>query len=187
MALSSTPSIAVVVTVAAVLPLFVPAATSAQDRHGTVFGTVGFASIGHADSEQGKAPIFGGGAAFRLTPRLVVEGDVHGARVRDVFGQQHHTFNETTITGSLLFRSSPQGRVHVTAGGGLAFQRAHSDFELSPGDRIVQTETIRLWHGRGGVEWDASDRVAVMTDGVLWFGPGIDWVLGGRVGIGYRF
>jgi hypothetical protein len=30
-------------------------AASAQERRGAVFGEIGFASIGHADSEQGKA------------------------------------------------------------------------------------------------------------------------------------
>ena len=38
---------------------------SGQDRRWVVFGTVGVASIGQADSEQGKAPVVGGLLAKR--------------------------------------------------------------------------------------------------------------------------
>ncbi len=48
---------------------------SGQDRRWVVFGT---ASIGHADSEQGKAPVVGGGAAFQMVTWLLLEGDVPG-------------------------------------------------------------------------------------------------------------
>ena len=38
---------------------------SGQDRRWVVFGTAGVASIGHADSEQGKTAVVGGAGAFR--------------------------------------------------------------------------------------------------------------------------
>jgi hypothetical protein len=103
-----------------------------QDRRGLVFADVGLASIGNSDSEQGKAPIFGGGAAFDLTSRLVVEGDVHGARVRHVFGRPDHDFTELTVTGSVLYRAFADRRVHFLGGGGLGLQRAHSAFTVAP-------------------------------------------------------
>jgi hypothetical protein len=158
----------------------------AQERRAVVVGTVGGAGLGHADSQQGRAPMFGGGAAFRLTPYLVVDGEVHTARVSHVFGRNHHDFTETTLTGSLLFRSSPHGRVHVVAGGGAGLQRAHTDAD-DPQLRINKTETIRLLHGRVGAEWDLSSRIVVRTEGVVWFGAGLDWVVGARAGLGYRF
>ena len=89
----------------------------AQERRAVVVGTIGGASLGHADSEQGNAPIFGGAFGFHLTPRLVVEGDVHTARVSHVFGRDHHDFTDTTFTGSLLFRSTPDGHAHFNSGG----------------------------------------------------------------------
>ncbi len=63
---------------------------SGQDRRWVVFGTAGVASIGHADSEQGKAPVVGGGAAFQMVPAvddLVVVGvaGAHAAPERLVF------------------------------------------------------------------------------------------------------
>jgi hypothetical protein len=169
------------------LILLVSRPALAQERPLTLFAETGFASIGHADSEQGKAPIFGGGASFQLTPWLVAEADLHGARVTRVFGDDDHVFNEVAFTGSLLYRWLTGRRARVVAGGGLAAQRAHSEFNVFPVGRVDRTETIRLLHGRGGVEWDASDRVVIRTDAALWFGPGLDWVLGGRFGIGYRF
>jgi hypothetical protein len=174
---------------AALLGALVFSAThvSAQGRPLVVFAETGFASIGHADSEQGKAPIFGGGASFELTPWLVAEADVHGARVTSVFGDADHVFSEVTLTGSLLYRWFTDRRARVVAGGGLAAQRAHSEFNIFPVGHVERTETIRLLHGRGGIEWDASDRVVIRTDAVLWFATGLDWVLGGRVGVGYRF
>jgi hypothetical protein len=158
----------------------------AQERRAVVVGTIGAASLGHADSEQGHAPIFGGGVGFHLTPRLVVEGDVHTARVSHVFGRDHHDFTETTFTGSLLFRSTPEGPVHFIAGGGAGLQRAHTD-AADPRFRIDQTETIRLLHGRVGAEWNISSRIVIRTEGVLWFGEGLDWVVGARAALGYRF
>ena len=160
---------------------------SGQDRRWVLFGTAGAASIGHADSEQGTAPVVGGGAAFQMTRSLVLEGDVHGARVRHVFGREHHDFSELTLTGSLLFRTSPGRRAHLVVGAGLALQRAHTEFDVSPVGHVDRTETLRLTHGRVGGEWDVSERVVIRSDGVLWFGGGLDWVLGGRVGVGYRF
>jgi hypothetical protein len=171
--------------VALVVCLFA-APVRAQDRRVVVFGTIGGAGLGHADSEQGKAPIFGGGAGFPLTPRLVVEGDVHTARVSHVFGRDHHDFTEITFTGSLLFRSTPNGRAHFLVGGGAGLQRAHTDVD-DPPFRIDRTETIRLLHGRIGGEWDISSRIANRTEGVMWFGGGLDWVVGARAGICYRF
>jgi hypothetical protein len=158
----------------------------AQERRAVVIGTIGAASLGHADSEQGHAPIFGGGVGFHLTPRLVVEGDVHTARVSHVFGRDHHDFTETTFTGSLLFRSTPEGPVHFIAGGGAGLQRAHTD-AADPRFRIDQTETIRLLHGRVGAEWNISSRIVIRTEGVLWFGEGLDWVVGAQAALGYRF
>jgi hypothetical protein len=162
------------------------ASVEAQERRGIVVGTIGVAGIGHADSEQGNAPTFGGGVGFHLTARLVVEGDVHAARVRHVFGRDHHDFSETTVTGSLLFRSTPDGPAHFIAGGGAGLQRAHTDAD-DPQFRIDRTETLGLLHGRLGAEWDVSSRIAIRTEGVLWFGEGLDWVVGVRAGLAYRF
>jgi hypothetical protein len=158
----------------------------AEERRAVVVGTIGGAGLGHADSEQGNAPMFGGGIGFHLTARLVVDGDVHTARVSHVFGRDHHDFSETTFTASLLFRSTPAGRLHFIAGGGAGLQRAHTDAE-DPRFRIDRTETIRLLHGRVGAEWDLSSRIALRTEGVMWFGEGLDWVVGARAGLGYRF
>lgn len=160
---------------------------SAQDRRTIVFGDAGYAGIGHDDSEQGKAPIFGGGVAFHLTPRLVVEGDVHGGRVEQVFGRQQHDFTELTFTGSLLYRAPVRGRVHLLAGGGLAVQRAHIAFDEPPIPPVDRTDIVRLLHGRLGADWDLTDRLVLRTHGVFWMGGGLDWVVGGRVGLGYRF
>lgn len=187
MRLDSRTSVGFVFSAATLLVGVFAAAASAQDRRGVVFGEVGLASIGHADSEQGKAPIFGGGATFQLTPRLLVEGDVHRAGVQHVFGRAHHDFAEVTVTGSLLFRASMAGRAHFIAGGGLGLQHARSDFDVTPVGRVVRTETVRLRHGRIGAEWDVSNRVVIRTDAVLWLGGGLDWVVGGRAGVGYRF
>jgi Outer membrane protein beta-barrel domain len=158
----------------------------AQERRTVVFGSIGGASIGHADSEQGTAPIFGGGVGFHLTRVLVIEGDVHIARVSHVFGRGQHDFTETTLTGSLLFRSTPDARAHFIAGGGAGLQWAHTEVD-EPALRIDRTETIGLLHGRIGAEWDLSRRTAIRTEGVLWFGEGLDWVLGFRAALGYRF
>ena len=158
----------------------------AQEHRTIGFGSIGGAGLGHADSEQGNAPMFGGGAGFHLRTFLVVEGDVHTARVGHVFGREHHDFTETTVTASLLFRSTPGGRVHFIAGGGAGLQWAHTDVDAPP-FRIDRTETIRLLHGRGGAEWDISSRMVIRTEGVLWFGEGVDWVLGARAAFGYRF
>ena len=158
----------------------------AQDRRRVVFGTIGGAGLGHADSEQGKAPIFGGGIGVHLTPRLVVEGEVHTGRVNNVFGRARHDFAQTTFTASLLFRSTPEGRAHFIAGGGAALQRAHTDLD-DPPLLIDRTETIQLLHGRIGAEWELTSRVSLTTEGVLWFGEGLDWVVGGRAGLRYRF
>jgi hypothetical protein len=162
------------------------ARAAAQERRAVVFGTIGGASLGHADSEQGKAPIFGGGMGFHLTRHFLVEGDVHTASVSNVFGRARHDFRQTTFTASLLFRSAPDGTAHFIGGGGMGFQRAHTDLD-DEGFRIDKTETIRLLHGRAGAEWDVTKRLAIRTEGVLWFGEGLDWVVGGRAGISYRF
>lgn len=151
------------------------------------FAEVGGASIGHADSLQGPAPIWGGGASFSLTRHLAIEGDVHRGRVTHVFNREHHDFTEVTVTGSLLFLVPAGGRVHFVTGGGLALQRAHSVFDEPPFGRIDEVETIRLMHGRVGARWDASSRIVIRTDAVLGMGGGLDWVAGGRVGVGYRF
>jgi hypothetical protein len=158
----------------------------AQEGRIVVVGTIGGASVGHADSEQGNALIVGGAVGLHLTPRLVVEGDVHTARVSHVFGRDRHDFTESTLTGSLLFRSTPDGHAHVLVGGGAGLQRARSVVD-DPPFRIDRTETIRLIHGRIGAEWDISSRVAIRTEGVLWFGEGLDWVFGARTGLAYRF
>lgn len=158
----------------------------AQEHRAVVVGTIGAASLGHADSHQGNAPIFGGAVGFHLTPRLVVEADVQTARVSHVFGRDQHDFTETTLTGSVLFRSTPGGHAHFIAGGGAGLQWAHIDIDEPP-FRIERTETIRLLHGRAGAEWDLSRRMAIRTEGVMWFGDGFDWVCGARVGLAYRF
>ncbi len=159
----------------------------AQERRGVVFGHAGGASLGHADSEMGTVPVFGGGAAFHLTPRIVLDADVHGGRVAHVFGREQHDFTQLTVTGSVLFRSSPGARAHVIGGGGLGMQRAHSEFTVPPFGHEDTVETVRLVHGRAGAEWDLSDRVVLRTEGVIWFGDGLDWVTGARAAIGYRF
>ena len=177
--------IARVARFAVVVSLFA-APVWAQERRAVVVGTIGGAGLGHADSEQGNAPMFGGGVGFHLTPRVVVEGDVHTARVSHVFGRDHHDFTETTFTGSLLFRSTPDSHVHFIVGGGAGLQRAHTDADEQR-FRIDRTETIRLLHGRVGAEWDLSSRLAIRTEGVMWFGEGLDWIVGARAGLGYRF
>lgn len=170
----------------AVLGVASVAQAAAEEQRAVVFGHIGGAGLGHADSEQGKAPIFGGGIAFHLTPRLIVDGDVHGAHVSHVFGQDHD-FTETTFTASVLFRSSPDARAHFLAGGGLGVQRAHTEFNDVVVGHVDRVETVRLLHGRAGAEWDLSPRVMLRTEGVLWFGQGLDWVTGARVAVGYRF
>jgi hypothetical protein len=152
-----------------------------------VFGHVGGASVGHADSEMGKAPLFGGGVAFALTPRIVLDGDYHTARVTNVFGRAHHDFTQQTFTASVLFRSSPEARAHVLAGGGLAAMRAHTELTDPVFGSIEDTDVVRLLHARAGIEWDLSRRVVLRTEGLFWMGGGLDWVTGGRVAIGYRF
>jgi hypothetical protein len=176
-----------VLACAALTACLIPTPTSAQDRRVVIFGDVGGATIGHDDSEQGRAPIFGGGAAFHITPRLVVEGDVHGGHVGQVFGRERHDFSQVTITGSLLFRAPARGSAHFVAGGGLALQRAHTEFDEPPIPRVDRTETVRLLHGRIGADWDISSRLVIRTHGVFWMGGGLDWVVGARVGLGYRF
>jgi hypothetical protein len=178
-------SIARVFHCALVVSLFA-APVLAQQRRAVVVGTIGGAGLGHADSEQGNAPIFGGAVGFHLTACLVVEGDVHTARVSHVFGRDYHDFRETTFTGSLVFRSTPGGRAHVIAGGGAGLQRAHTDADERR-VRIDRTETIRLLHGRIGAEWDISSRMTIRTEGVMWLGEGLDWIVGARAGLGYRF
>jgi hypothetical protein len=165
---------------------FIASPVWAQERRVVIVGTIGRAGLGHADSEQGNAQILGGAIGFHLTRRLVVEGDVHTAHVSHVFGRDHHDFTETTFTGSLLFRTAPDGRAHLIAGGGAGLQRAHTD-AADPRFRIDRTETVRLLHGRIGAEWNISSRMAIRTEGVLWFGEGLDWVVGARAGLGYRF
>jgi hypothetical protein len=176
-----------VLAVAAVAAVSSATPVAAQEHRGVVFGHIGGASIGHADSEMGTVPVFGGGVAFHLTPRIVVDGDVHRGRVTEVFGREHHDFTAVTFTGSVLFRSSPEARAHFIGGGGFGVQRAHSEFTLAPFGHIDQVETVNLLHGRIGLEWDLSDRVMLRTEGVLWFGDGLDWVTGARIAVGYRF
>jgi outer membrane protein with beta-barrel domain len=170
-----------------VLVISLPVNAAGQNRRRLVFGHVGLASIGHSDSEQGKARIFGGGAAFDLTPRLIVEGDLHAARVSHVFGRPQHDFTELTVTGSLLYRGFADRRVHLLAGGGYGLQRAHSAFTVAPVGAVDRTDVLGLWHWRAGAEWDVSNRAVVRTEAVSWFGVGLDWVMGGRLSVGYRF
>ena len=176
-----TPIALVFTFVSLATPLF------AQEHRALVFGEVGGANLGHADSEQGNAPIWGGGAAFFLTPNIAIEGDVHTGRVNHVFGREHHDFSETTLTGSLLFLVPAGGNVRFLAGGGLGLQRAHTVFNEPPIGPVDEVETIRLLYGRVGAEFSASRRIVIRTDAALWMGGGLDWVFGGRVGVGYRF
>ncbi len=163
------------------------APASAQEPRALVFGQFGVASIGHADSEQGTASIFGGGVSFNVTPHLVVEGDIHTGRVSHVFGREDHEFSQMTVTASVLYRTPGGGSVHFLAGGGLGVQRAHVEFEIPSIPPVDRVETLRLLHARAGVEWDVSQRVVVRPEAVLWMGGGLDWVAGGRVAVGYRF
>jgi hypothetical protein len=171
-----------------VFGLFLIAApVSAQDRRAVIFGEVGRATLGHSDSQQGRAPIFGGGATFHLTPHLVIEGDVQRGRVEHVFGRRHHDFTELTVTGSLLFRAPSRGRIHFIVGGGLALQRAHTVIDEPPFRGVDEIERVKLLHGRIGADWDVFRRLVIRTDAAGWIGEGLDWVVGGRVGLGYRF
>jgi hypothetical protein len=160
---------------------------AAQAHRAVAFGHVGGASLGNADSEMGKAPIYGGGLAFHVTPRIVVDVDVHRGGVTNVFGREQHDFTQTTFTGSVLFRSTPEARAHFIAGGGLGVQRVRNEFTLPDLGQFDNTDTVRLLHGRAGVEWDLSSRVMLRTEAVAWFGEGLDWVTGARAAIGYRF
>jgi hypothetical protein len=101
---------------------------------------------------------------FTLTPRIVVDADLHGARVGEVLPRYQHGFSQLTFTGRVLFRSSPDARAHVLAGGGLAVQRARSEFTLEPFGFVESTETVRVLHGRAGAEWDVSSRVMKAGD-----------------------
>ena len=69
----------------------------------------------------------------------------------------------------------------------MGVQRAHSAFNMPLLGAVDRTETIRLWHWRAGAEWDLSNRTAIRAEWVSWFGEGIDWVMGGRLSVGYRF
>ena len=169
------------------LAFLIPAPVSAQGRRAVVFGEAGRATLGHADSEQGRAPIFGGGLAFHLTPHLVIEGDVHSGRVAHVFGRRHHEFTELTLTGSLLYRAPSSGRIQFIVGGGLALQRAHTIVDEPSFGHLDEVERLRLLHARVGADWDVSRRIVIRTDAVAWMGDGLDWVVGGRVGLGDRF
>ena len=169
------------------LAFLIPPPLSAQDRRAVIFGEAGRATLGHADSEQGRAPIFGGGVAFSLTPHLVIEGDVHSGQVEHVFGRRHHEFTELTLTGSLLYRAPSSGRIHFIVGGGLALQRAHTIVDEPSFGHLDEVERLRLLHARVGADWDVSRRIVIRTDAVAWMGDGLDWVVGGRVGLGYRF
>jgi hypothetical protein len=169
------------------LAFLITASASAQDRRVVIFGEAGRATLGHDDSQEGRAPIFGGGAAFYATPHFVVEADVHRGRVDHVIGRRHHEFTELTITGSFLVRAPSRGRIHLIAGGGWALQRAHTLVDEPPFERIDEVERLRLLHARVGADWDVSRRIVIRTDAVGWIGGGLDWVAGGRVGLGYRF
>jgi hypothetical protein len=171
----------------AVTVVLAAGAAKAQERRGTLFGHIGGASLGHGDSEMGDALVVGGGAAWHPTRTLVVDADVHGGSVTHVFGREHHDFTQVTITGSVLYRSTPDSRVHFIGGGGIGVQRAHSEFTVPPIGPVDRTESLLLWHGRAGAEWDLADRLVLRTEGVLWMGGGLDWVSGGRVAIGWRF
>jgi hypothetical protein len=169
------------------LPCWIATPAWAQVQRPIVFGQAGGASIGHADSTQGRAPMFGAAASVPLTPRILLEGDVHVSRVTRVFGRDDHTFTETMYTASLLWRAPVRGNLHAVAGGGMGIQRAHTEFSDPTVGRFNQTETLRLLHGRAGIEVDVSRRLVIRTEGVLWFGSGLDWVAGVRAGLGYRF
>jgi hypothetical protein len=118
---------------------------------------------------------------------MVAEVDVQRGAVDHVFGREHHNFDETTITGRIMFRTHPRGPLHVLAGGGLAVQRAHAQFEVPPLARVNRVEWLRLWHGRAGVDCDVTPRLTIRTHGSLSMGGGLDWILGGGVCLGYRF
>ena len=66
-------------------------------------------------------------------------------------------------------------------------QRVHIEFNEPSIPRVDRTDSVRLLHGRLGADWDLTDRLVLRTHGVLWMGAGLDWVVGGRVGLGYRF
>jgi hypothetical protein len=169
------------------LAFLIAVPVTAQDHRAVIFGEVGRATLGHSDSQQGRAPIFGGGAAFQLFPHLVIEGDVQRGRVEHVFGRRHHDFTELTVTGSLIFRAPSRGKLHFIVGGGLALQLAHTVIDDPPFRGVDEVDRVKLAHGRIGADWDVFRRLVIRTDAAVWIGEGLDWVVGGRVGLGYRF
>jgi hypothetical protein len=72
-------------------------------------------------------------------------------------------------------------------GGGLGLQRAHTVVDEPPLGRVDEVKRLNLVHGRIGADWDVFRRLVIRTDAVVWLGEGLDWVVGGRVGLGYRF
>ena len=185
--MSSGARVAIVTTCAIVLLCTCPVRVSAQEGRTVLWGQIGLVNVGHSDSEQGNAVMLGGGVGFQVLPRLVVEGDVHRTAVDHVFGRDQHEFSAVTMTGSVLYRAPAGQRVRVLAGGGMALQRARARFTEPSIGSIDARETLRLLHGRGGIEWDVARRFVIRTEGVLWMGGGLDWVLGARAGVGYRF
>jgi hypothetical protein len=182
---ASVPKFVLICVFAGAMTIALPA--GAQESRAAIFGHVGGAGVGHNDSEMGKAPLFGGGLAIYVTPRLAIDVDYHTARISNVFDRDHHDFTQQTFTASLLFRSSPAARAHFLGGGGLAVQRAHTERTDPTLGLIEETDSVRLLHARAGVEWDLSRRLVLRTEGLFWMGGGLDWVTGGRVAIGYRF
>jgi hypothetical protein len=87
----------------------------------------------------------------------------------------------------VVARVPSRGWIHFVVGGGLALKRAHSVIDEPPFRGVDEVARIRLLHGRIGADWDVFRRLVIRPAAVGWMGDGLVWVVGGRVGLGYRF
>ena len=177
-------TIARVFRFALVFSLFA-APVRAQERRAVVVGTIGGAGLGHADSEQGNAPIFGSAVGFHLTACLVVEGDVDPPTSATMFGRDHHDFTETTFTGNLLFRSTPHGTptsspvVAQTCSGRTPMSTIRSFGSTEP---KRSDSTRRIWRRVGHLESNGDQ-----DEGVRGSAEDSTGSWGRGQGLGYRF
>ena len=179
----------------------------AQEPRTVVFGQVGGADITANDSSAGKTFMWGGGISRQLRTHLAVEGDATTAALNPTrFGSQ---FRTTILTASVLYLGG-NDRLGFAAGGGygawIERSRAEITFQTPPPpgfcrDRpgttcreirpgvyeLRNSDTLGVFHGRGGVRWGASRRAHVRVDGVMWIGEGLSAAIGALAGIGYRF
>jgi hypothetical protein len=69
----------------------------------------------------------------------------------------------------------------------VALQLAHTVIDEPPFRGVDEVESVKLVHGRIGADWDVFRRLVIRTDAAVWIGERLDWIVGGRVGLGYRF